>query len=277
LAHLYVDRVKEVTTSTGPGALTLGGAAPGGYATFASALAVGDTTDVCIEDPASGEWEVCQATLVGPTTLQRGAIHSSSVGGARISFAGGTKHVFITLPAAEAMRRSEIQAALAAKAAAAHTHSIADVTGLQAALDGKAAAATGDEAAAEARVVRVTIGISGTPDAGEVLPVFVAPYDLLLPAGLAGSVTVGGATAPAVCAATAATAAAATSVVQLRVGGSMVPGATLTFAAAATTATRGTAAATTIPAGTTVYLVCPNPADAALADIAITLAFIRGS
>lgn len=255
MAHVYADRVKEVTASTGPGALTLGGAAPGGFATFAAVMAIGDTTDVCIEDPASGEWEVCQATLVGPTTLQRGAIHSSSSGGGRVSFSGGTKHVFITLPAAAAMRRSEIQAAL----------------------DGKAAAGVADEATAAARVFRVTVGIAGQPADGELIPLFVAPVDLTLPAGLYGSVTVGSATAPAVCSATAMTAATANSVFQLRAGATPIANATLTFAAAATTATRGGNAQTAIPAGTTVYLACPATADATLADLAVTLAFLRGS
>lgn len=253
MPHVYADRVKEVTTSTGPGALTLGGAAPGGFRTFAGALAVGDTTDVCIEDPATGEWEVCAATLVGPATLQRGAIRASSTG-ERISFGGGTKHVFICLPAAEAMRRSEIEAAL----------------------NGKADVGAADEATAEARVFRVTIGIAGKPSDGEVIPLFVAPFDLVLPAGLSGSVTVGSATATAECSATAGTAATGNSTFQLRAGASPIAGGTLTFAASQTTAARGANAQTAISAGTQVSLACPATADATLADVAVTLAFVKG-
>lgn len=117
MPHLYADRVKELTASTGPGTLALSGAAEGGFATFAAAIGVGNSTDICIHDPATGEWETCQTTVLTGTTLSRGTLHDSSSGG-RVSFVSGAKEVFCCLPGAEAMRRTEIQAALDAQAAA---------------------------------------------------------------------------------------------------------------------------------------------------------------
>ena len=144
MTHVYADRVKEVTLSNGEGALALAGAAPGGFRPFGAVMAVGDTTDVCIENPATGEWEVCRATLLGPTTLDRGQLHASSTG-ARVAFGAGEKHVFIVLPSAEVMRRGEIEAALAGKADAAATAAAlaekADAAATAAALAGKANAA----------------------------------------------------------------------------------------------------------------------------------------
>lgn len=136
MPHVYADRVKELTASTGPGVLTMAGAAEGGFATFAAGVGVGNTTDVCIRDPATGEWEVTLATLTSATTLSRGTLHASSTGG-RISFASGTKEVFVCLPGAEAMRRAEIEAALA-ELEAAQDALVAAVAANAAVLAGKA-------------------------------------------------------------------------------------------------------------------------------------------
>lgn len=113
MPHVYADRVREVTTSTGPGNVTLAGAAPGGFATFAARIGVGNTTEVCMVDPASGEWEAFATELLSATVLQRGTLLASSTG-SRVSFATGVKQVYVCQPAAEIMRRTEIVAALAA-------------------------------------------------------------------------------------------------------------------------------------------------------------------
>lgn len=133
MPHIYADRVKELTASTGPGAIALSGAAEGGYRTFATGIGVGNATDICIRDPATGEWETCETTLLTGTSLSRGPLHASSTGG-RISFAAGTKEVFVCLPGTEAMRRSEIEAELGALSDA--------VSALSSALGGKAAIAS---------------------------------------------------------------------------------------------------------------------------------------
>ncbi|WP_211847437.1 hypothetical protein [Neoroseomonas eburnea] len=115
MAHLYADRVKELTTSTGPGSITTTGPAGADFVTFAARIGVGNTTDVCMRDKTTGEWETFRTEVLGATSLSRGAFLDSSTG-SRISFAAGEKEIFCCLPAIETMRRTEIEAALAAKA-----------------------------------------------------------------------------------------------------------------------------------------------------------------
>jgi len=114
VAHIYADRVKETTTTTGTGSLTLAGAAAG-FQTFSVGIGTSNDTHYCISDAATGAWEVTAGTLSGSTTLTRGTLLASSTG-SRVSFAAGSKDVFCVLPAAEVMRRTEIQAALDLKA-----------------------------------------------------------------------------------------------------------------------------------------------------------------
>lgn len=89
----YADRVKEVTTSTGTGTITLAGAATG-FQTFAAGFTVGATLPYCIVD-ASGNWETGIGALASATTLTRGVVKSSN-GGSLVSFGAGSKDVFCT-------------------------------------------------------------------------------------------------------------------------------------------------------------------------------------
>ena len=99
------DRVRETTTSTGTGAITLSGTAPTSYQTFASAFGPAATlvpyAIVAVDGSGAptGEWEIGLGTLSGSTTLTRTTVLSSSAGGAAVSFAAGSKDVFVTMPA----------------------------------------------------------------------------------------------------------------------------------------------------------------------------------
>lgn len=94
---LYFDRVKETSTTTGTGTLTLAGAVAG-FQSF-SAVGNGNTCYYCIEESATGAWEVGLGTYTSAgTTLARTTVLASSTGSA-ISLAAGTKNVFLTLPA----------------------------------------------------------------------------------------------------------------------------------------------------------------------------------
>lgn len=95
MSHVEADRVKETTTTTGTGPLTLAGAVAG-FRTFASQLAAADTCFYCVV--GGGEWEVGLGTFNG--TLARTSVLSSSNANAPVSFSAGAKEVFITLPAA---------------------------------------------------------------------------------------------------------------------------------------------------------------------------------
>lgn len=94
---VIADRVKDTTTTTGTGSVTLSGTAPTGYQAFASVMA---TNDNCYYTIAGGaEWEVGYGTLTASTTLARSRVIASSNSGAAVSFSAGTKDVFCTIPA----------------------------------------------------------------------------------------------------------------------------------------------------------------------------------
>lgn len=97
MAVIYADRVKDTTTTTGTGSVTLSGTAPTGFQAFATAGAVGDNFYYAIVGGA--EWEVGYGTLTGSTTLARSRVVASSNSGALVTFSAGTKDVFCTIPA----------------------------------------------------------------------------------------------------------------------------------------------------------------------------------
>jgi hypothetical protein len=102
MALVVKDRVKETTTTTGTGTVTLGGAAAG----FQSFTAIGDgnTTYYTIYDQPAGEWEVGIGTYTASgTTLSRDTVLSSSNAGSLVNFGAGSKAVFCTNPAERAV------------------------------------------------------------------------------------------------------------------------------------------------------------------------------
>lgn len=94
MAHIKADRVKETTTTTGTGALTLVGAVAG-FRAFSSVMAASDTCFYAITGPT--EWETGLGTF--NTTLTRTTVLASSNAGAAVSLSVGSKDVFITVPA----------------------------------------------------------------------------------------------------------------------------------------------------------------------------------
>ena len=103
MALVVADRVKEETTSTGTGDITLGGA-PVNFVTFSSELSDGDTTYYAIVDNNNGDYEVGLATYTsGTNSLSRDTIFESSNAGSAVNLQSGTKDVFVTYPAAKAM------------------------------------------------------------------------------------------------------------------------------------------------------------------------------
>ena len=99
MALVLNDRVKETSTSTGTGAMTLAGAAIG-FITFATGIGNNNTTYYTIHNQGTNEWEVGLGTLDGTSAnLTRTTVITSSSGGSAINFNTGTKDVFCTLPA----------------------------------------------------------------------------------------------------------------------------------------------------------------------------------
>lgn len=102
------DRVKETTTTTGTGTITLAGAVAG----FDAFSVIGDanTTYYAIVSQTPGEWEVGIGTYTSSgTTLSRDSILASSNSGSAVNFSAGTKDVFVTYPAAEAVTLDDPQ------------------------------------------------------------------------------------------------------------------------------------------------------------------------
>ena len=98
MAFVLADRVKETTTTTGTGTVTLLGASTG-FQSF-SAIGNGNTTYYTIAGQTGSEWEVGIGTYTSAgTTLSRTTVISSSNAGSLVNFSAGTKDVFVTYPA----------------------------------------------------------------------------------------------------------------------------------------------------------------------------------
>jgi hypothetical protein len=90
VSHVMADRVWETTTTTGTGAIALGGAAAG-YITFLAGVGGNNTCHYLIYD-ALGNWEVGLGTLdLTASNLTRTTVLASSNSGAAVSFPSGTE------------------------------------------------------------------------------------------------------------------------------------------------------------------------------------------
>ena len=105
MALVINDRVKEPSTTTGTGNITLAGVPSGqGTVTFATGIGTSNTTYYAIHNQGTAEWEVGLGTLSGSTTLERTTVLDNSNGDtSAITLSAGTKDVFCTLPAEKAV------------------------------------------------------------------------------------------------------------------------------------------------------------------------------
>ena len=105
MAFVLKDRVKETTTTTGTGAVSLDGET-GGFQDFSSAIGNTNTTYYAIVHQSLDEWEVGIGTYGSASNnLTRTTLLSSSTGSA-VNFSAGTKDVFVTLPASQVVHTS---------------------------------------------------------------------------------------------------------------------------------------------------------------------------
>lgn len=102
MAFVLKDRVRETTTTTGTGTITLGGSVTG-YQSFNSAIGDGNTTYYTIAN--AYQWEVGLGTYsASGNTLARTTVLASSTGGTTlVPFAQGTKDIFVSYPAEAAV------------------------------------------------------------------------------------------------------------------------------------------------------------------------------
>ena len=101
MALVINDRVKETTTTTGTGTVSLAGAVTG-FETFAAGVGNSNTTYYAIVHQTANEFEVGLGTLDGDSSdLARTTVISSSNSDSAVDFAAGTKDVFCTIPASK--------------------------------------------------------------------------------------------------------------------------------------------------------------------------------
>lgn len=98
MALVIADRVRETTTTTGTGSVTLAGPYSG-FQAF-SVIGNGNTTYYAISDPNTGAWEVGIGTYTSAgNTLSRDTVLASTNSNSLVNFAGGSKDVICTQPA----------------------------------------------------------------------------------------------------------------------------------------------------------------------------------
>jgi hypothetical protein len=101
MALVLSDRVKETTTSTGTSDFTLDGAVTG-FQTFSAGVGNSNTTYYAVS--LGADWEVGLGTLSGDgLTLARTTVYQSSNSDTKVSFAAGSKEVFVTYAADKAV------------------------------------------------------------------------------------------------------------------------------------------------------------------------------
>ncbi|WP_017672467.1 tail fiber domain-containing protein [Blastomonas sp. AAP53] len=123
----FADLVRESTTATGSSSLALAGAVPG-HRSFADAVPSGARFHYSIAGVThEHEWEVGEGEIIGGALANRTVLVSSH-GDALVDFSPGLKIVTLTVAAQWFAARED---------RAGHDHAIADVTGLQSALDAK--------------------------------------------------------------------------------------------------------------------------------------------
>ena len=106
MSFILASRVRETTTTTGTGSITLAGAVTG-YQTFASGIGLNNQTYYTIADQSGNNWEVGSGTVTSGV-LSRDTIYASSNSNALVNFTAGTKDVFCDYPAYSAVAQKDV-------------------------------------------------------------------------------------------------------------------------------------------------------------------------
>lgn len=97
----YFDRVKETTTTSGTGNVTLAGAATG-FAAFSAKYDIGERFKYAMSASGGATWEVGIGYLTSATVMVRETVEASSNAGALVSLPGSAMDVFGTFSGADA-------------------------------------------------------------------------------------------------------------------------------------------------------------------------------
>jgi hypothetical protein len=94
MSYIIADRVKQQSSTTGTGAITLGSSVTG-FQVFSAVCSNGDTFHYAIVHLTLGSWETGLGTYNTGGTVSRSVLTSSN-NNALVDFAAGTKEIFIT-------------------------------------------------------------------------------------------------------------------------------------------------------------------------------------
>jgi hypothetical protein len=89
----YFDRVRDVSTTTGTGIITVSGTAPQAYRTFSSVFVVSNILPVWVQHQTANEWEVGFYTYSAANQLTRTVVKDGTNGTSPVNFSAGTKDV----------------------------------------------------------------------------------------------------------------------------------------------------------------------------------------
>lgn len=95
---MYRDRLRDTTTSTGTGTITLSGTAPARFFAF-STLPEGTSIEYVIEGATGSEVEIGRGRVLAGNQLSRDEVLESSNSDALVNFSAGTKNVYGNLAA----------------------------------------------------------------------------------------------------------------------------------------------------------------------------------
>ena len=104
------DRVKDTSTTTGPGTITLVGTPASTFVAVGTAYAVGDVFPYVMQHESANEWEIGNGVILTSTTFSRSAgdVQNGSSGAeVLVNFSAGTKTVFANLSADDAATASQ--------------------------------------------------------------------------------------------------------------------------------------------------------------------------
>lgn len=111
MAFITGDLVKDTSTTTGTGDLTLSGASVNGFQNFGDVCANNDIGWYRASHATADEWEtgIFTYNTTGPKLVRTEVITSSNSGGA-VNFSAGTKNIILTFPAVAGKLHANVKA-----------------------------------------------------------------------------------------------------------------------------------------------------------------------
>ena len=101
MALISADRVRDTTTTSGTGAITVSGTAPTNYRTFSAVCSTNDTFTYFIASQTLAEWEVGLGTYSAANQITRTTVYASSNANAAVNFTAATTKDVVLTPTAE--------------------------------------------------------------------------------------------------------------------------------------------------------------------------------